>query len=196
MLAAGDVVSLAVTLVGVATSQADLVFAALAAAGSSGIGPDRVVLSMAGRLPEPIDTTAPMPERLRLTFTTPLRLTACGAPVSATHFRPRQFLGALSRRVSLLAHYHRAGHIALDFLDLKQRAAAAAFVATDLVWQDWARKSARQGKVIQMGGLMGTAVLPMEHLEPFWPLIQLAPALHVGKGATMGLGAVNWTSAS
>jgi CRISPR/Cas system endoribonuclease Cas6 (RAMP superfamily) len=47
-----------------------------------------------------------------------------------------------------------------------------------------------------MGGLMGTAVLPMEHLEPFWPLIQLAPALHVGKGATMGLGAVNWTSAS
>jgi hypothetical protein len=196
MLAPGDEVSLAVTLVGAAITHADLVFAALAAAASSGIGPDRVALSMSGRLPLPIDTATPMPQRINLGFITPLRLTASGATVIARDFRPQHFLGALARRVSLLAQYHRAGTIALDFLDLKHRAATAAFDATEITWQDWARKSARQGKVIQMGGLMGTAVLPMENLEPFWPLIQLAPALHVGKGATMGLGAVNWTSAS
>jgi len=180
MLIPGDEVNLDVTLVGAAMAQADLVFAALAAAAAGGIGPDRVPLSLVCRMTMPVDVTAAMPERLRLTFTTPLRLTTQGALVTAAIFQPR---------------HHRAGVIDLDFQDLKTRAAKASFLTTDIVWRDWARRSARQGKVIRMGGLMGTAVLPMAHLEPFWPLLRLVPALHAGKGTTMGLGAITLASA-
>ena len=195
-LTPGDEVTLAVTLVGAAIARADLVFAALAAAAAGGIGPDRVALTLADRLTAPIDNAAKMPERLRLTFTTPLRLTAQGALVTAATFQPRHLLGALARRASLLVQYHRAGDLDLDFQDLKSRAAGASFIVTDIFWRDWARRSARQGTVIRMGGLMGTAVLPMAGLEPFWPLLLLAPALHVGKGTTMGLGAITLASAA
>jgi CRISPR/Cas system endoribonuclease Cas6 (RAMP superfamily) len=41
-----------------------------------------------------------------------------------------------------------------------------------------------------MGGLVGTVILPLADLEPFWPFLALAPWAHVGKGATMGLGAM------
>lgn len=190
LLAPGDEVIVDVTLFGTAMARKDLVFATLASAAAGGIGPDRVVLSLADRLPVPIDAITKIPKRLRLTFTTPLRLTVQGELVTAAAFQPRHLLGALTRRASLLAQYHRAGILNLDFQDLKRRAAGAAFMSTDLVWQDWARRSARQEKMILMGGLMGTAVLPMPDLEPFWPLLRLAPALHVGKGTTMGLGAV------
>jgi hypothetical protein len=191
----GDPVGLDVTLIGNAIGLADIVFAALAVAGAGGIGPDRLVLSLAARRPMPIDTEAAMPARLRLTFITPLRLTDQGALVTATTFLPRHLLGALVRRASLLAQYHGAGTLDLDFKDLRCRAAAAIFIATDLVWRDWARHSARQGRTIQMGGLVGSVVLPMAGLDPFWPLLRLAPALHVGKGTVMGLGAVTLANA-
>ena len=191
----GDEVILDVTLFGAAMARADLVFAALAAAAAYGIGPDLLALSLVSRLPAPVDVTISMPKRLHFTFTTPLRLTVQGALVTAATFQPRHLLGALVRRVSLLAQYHQGGILDLDFRDLKHRAASAAFTAIDVVWQDWARRSARQEKVILMGGLIGTAVLTMEGLEPFWPFLRLAPALHIGKGTTMGLGAVTWASA-
>jgi hypothetical protein len=195
VLAPGDEVILEVTLIGVAIARADLVFAVLAAAAAGGIGPDRVPLSFAGRQTAPVDLATTMPERLRLTFVTPLRLVSQGSLVTPAIFHPRHFLGALVRRASLMAQYHRAGTPDLDFQDLRTRAAGASFVATDIVWRDWARRSAREGVMIRMGGLTGTAVLPMEGLEPFWPLLRLAPALHVGKGATMGLGGVTLGSA-
>ncbi len=191
----GDTVALQVTLIGNAIGSANLIYAALAAAGAGGIGPDRLVLSLTARQPVPIDTEALMPVQLHLTFITPLRLTSQGALVTAATFTPRHLLGALVRRASLLAQYHGAGALDLDFKDLRSRAAAARFIATDLVWREWTRLSARQGRMIPMGGLIGSAVLPMADLEPFWPLLQLAPALHVGKGTVMGLGAVALASA-
>jgi hypothetical protein len=183
------------TLIGNAIGLSDLIFAALAAAGAGGIGPDRLVLSLAARQLMSIDTGSAMPARLCLTFITPLRLTEKGTLVTAATFTPRHLLGALVRRASLLAQYHGAGALDLDFKDLRSRAAAAAFVATDLLWRDWARHSARQGRMIPMGGLVGTAVLPMAGLEPFWPLLRLSPALHIGKGTVMGLGGVTLASA-
>ncbi|MGH7067940.1 MAG: CRISPR system precrRNA processing endoribonuclease RAMP protein Cas6 [Acetobacteraceae bacterium] len=190
VLQPGDEVGLEVTLVGRAMAEAELVFTSLAAAALQGIGPDRVPLTLLERRPLPIDATSPMPPRILLTFTTPLRLVEKGVLIKASSFRPHHLLGALVRRISLLAQYHHSAAPELDFQELKHRAAAAAFAGTDLGWQDWSRHSARQRAVIKMGGLVGTAVLPMAELEPFWPLLRLAPALHVGKGTTMGLGAM------
>jgi hypothetical protein len=177
-------------------SRKNLVLDSLTKAAANGIGPDRAVLSLIACNPIVIDTAGPMPRRLRLNFTTPLRLTLQGRLVTGPALQPRHVLGALVRRVSLFVQYHNAGSIDFDFQELKQRAAAAEFASTDLVWRDWTRHSARQDTKIQMGGLMGTAVLPMGDLEPFWPLLQLAPALHIGKGAVMGLGAVTLSDAT
>ena len=49
--------------------------------------------------------------------------------------------------------------------------------------------------LIKMGGLLGSLSLPLAGLEPFWPFLWLAPWVHVGKGATMGLGAVRVVAA-
>lgn len=196
LLRPGDEVGLEVTLVGRAMAEAELVFTSLAAAARRGIGPDRVPLTLLERQRLAVDTSSPMPPCLRLTFTTPLRLVEKGVLIIPASFRPHHLLGALVRRISLLAQYHHVGTPELDFQELKRRAAAASFVGTDLIWRDWSRRSARQRTVIRMGGLMGIAVLPMAGLEPFWPLLRLAPALHVGKGTTMGLGAITLTPAA
>jgi len=45
------------------------------------------------------------------------------------------------------------------------------------------------------GGLLGSLSLPLAGIEPFWPFLALAPWVHVGKGATMGLGAMRVTAA-
>jgi hypothetical protein len=92
-------------------------------------------------------------------------------PLAAATFQPRHLPGALARRASLLAQYHRAGVLDLDFQDLKHRAAATSFIGADLAWREWARWSARQGTMIQMGGLMGTALLPMAGLDPAYAVL-------------------------
>jgi hypothetical protein len=195
-LAEGDTVSLDVTLVGTAMVRKTIVFEALARAAANGIGPDRVPLRLIDCTPIVADTTELIPRRLLLRFTTPLRLNMQGKLVNASALRPRHVLGALVRRVSLFVQYHNAGEIDVDFQALKQRAAAAEFASAELVWRDWARHSARQAATIPMGGLMGSAVLPMVDLDPFWPFLRLAPALHIGKGAVMGLGAVTLDEAA
>jgi CRISPR/Cas system endoribonuclease Cas6 (RAMP superfamily) len=46
-----------------------------------------------------------------------------------------------------------------------------------------------------MGGLLGALSLPLAGIEPFWPFLALAPWVHVGKGATMGLGGMRVAAA-
>jgi hypothetical protein len=61
--------------------------------------------------------------------------------------------------------------------------------ATDLRWQDWQRYSNRQGRAMEMGGFVGTVEIAGD-LAPFLPLLRSAEVLHVGKGATFGLGRI------
>jgi YVTN family beta-propeller protein len=74
-------------------------------------------------------------------------------------------------------------------------AEAAEFDAIELRWIEWARWSGRQQSLLRMGGLLGAMSLSLEGLEPFWPFLALAPWVHVGKGATMGLGAMRVVAA-
>jgi CRISPR/Cas system endoribonuclease Cas6 (RAMP superfamily) len=60
---------------------------------------------------------------------------------------------------------------------------------------DYSRYSSRQHKKVPMGGLTGTAVLGASET---WclPWLQAASLIHVGKGASMGLGKVTMDLAS
>ncbi len=55
-------------------------------------------------------------------------------------------------------------------------------------WTTWARYSARQDRRMEWSGLVGTATYAGD-LAPFWPYLVFGQWVHVGKGATFGLGA-------
>jgi hypothetical protein len=52
---------------------------------------------------------------------------------------------------------------------------------------DWQRYSNRQERKMDFGGLLGTVELDGD-LAPLAPLLRTAEVVHVGKGATFGLG--------
>lgn len=64
---------------------------------------------------------------------------------------------------------------------------AVRLAAVDLCWRDWQRWSNRQERKMTLGGFVGTVDLEGD-LRPFVPLLRTAEVLHVGKGATFGLG--------
>ena len=138
-------------------------------------------------IPPPFDSC---PQRVAITLQSPLRLVAAGRLVGPTALRPRHLLLALLRRVSNLAERHGPAPLDLNYRALEERANSAEFAQTTLRWVEWARYSGRQQALLQMGGLLGALSLPLAGIEPFWPFLALAPWVHVGKGATMGLGAV------
>jgi hypothetical protein len=89
----------------------------------------------------------------------------------------------------------RPAPLDIDYRALKERAEAAEFAETARRWVEWARYSGRQQALLRMGGLLGSLSLPLAGLEPFGPFLALTPWVHLGKGATMGLGAMRVTAA-
>lgn len=118
---------------------------------------------------------------------TPLRIQRNHCLVDHPRFRDLVF--NILRRVLELAHFHVPG-AAIDwsFRDLLDRANDV-HVAAELRWQDWKRWSQRQNAAMKLGGIVGRIVLQGE-LEPFAELLRVAEIVHVGKGATFGLGKV------
>jgi hypothetical protein len=124
----------------------------------------------------------------RLEITTPLRLKSDGRPLGVDEFTPRRLVAALVRRTELLLELH-AGIVGLG-------AQAAALVRhaeslaeeRELDWRDWSRYSSRQKQVMTLGGVVGTWTLRGD-LRPLLPWLWLGQWLHVGKNATMGMGA-------
>jgi hypothetical protein len=189
LVSGGGETGLRLVLIGRAVEHAGFARQAVVEAGLRGLGPDRGALDLVK-----VDTVAPppagpCPERVEIALLTPLRLVEAGRLVGPGALRPRHLLMALLRRVSTLAERHgRPAPLDLDYRALKERAEPAEFAAADLRWIDWARWSGRQQALLRMGGLLGSLSLPLAGLEPFWPFLALAPWVHVGKGATMGLG--------
>jgi len=186
----GGETGLRLVLIGRAIEHAGFARQAVVEAGLRGLGPDRGALDLTA-----VDSVAPppappCPERVEITLLTPLRLVEGGRLVGPGALRPRHLLLSLLRRVSTLAERHGRALLDLDYRALKERAEAAEFAAAELRWVEWARWSGRQQTLLRMGGLLGSLALPLAGLEPFWPFLALAPWVHVGKGATMGLGAM------
>jgi hypothetical protein len=195
LLQAGGETGLRLVLIGRAAEHAGFAKQAVVEAGLRGLGPDRGALDLLAVDPAALPQTGPCPDRVEIELSSPLRLVEAGRLVGPSTLRPRHLPLSLLRRVSTLAERHGPAPLDLDYRALKDRAAAAEFAATDLRWVEWARWSGRQQALLKMGGLLGVLALPLAGLEPFWPFLALAPWVHVGKGATMGLGAIQVTAA-
>lgn len=124
----------------------------------------------------------------QLTFLTPLRLQQQGQPIRPHALTPRKLVADLLRRLTLLAEFH-AGlpDIVPEVHDLVRHAEGLAH-QNALRWHDWSRYSSRQQREMPLGGALGTWTLSGE-LAPLLPWLHIGQWLHVGKNATLGLGA-------
>lgn len=152
-------------------------------------GHRREILGEAGLTPAaPRLPAAELPDASRalLRFLTPTRVKIRDHLVATIGFRELAF--AMLRRALELAHFHVPG-AAIDwtFRPLLAQAAHVQVKAADLHWRDWQRYSNRQQGTMSLGGFVGSLELAGD-LAPFAPLLRAAEILHVGKGATFGLG--------
>ncbi|HEX4965059.1 MAG TPA: CRISPR system precrRNA processing endoribonuclease RAMP protein Cas6 [Thermoanaerobaculia bacterium] len=133
---------------------------------------------------------APLPDgAVGLRFETPLRIKVRDHLSDRPTFRDLAF--NMLRRILELAHFHVPGAlIDWNFRPLLDRAESVHIGAADLAWHDWERFSQRQGTTMKLGGLVGTVTLEGD-LTPFVPLLRTVEVVHVGKGATFGLGKVS-----
>ena len=132
--------------------------------------------------PQPPAATGPM----TLDLLSPLRLQENGRALPPNRLSAEALLMASVRRASLMAEFHGPGAPGWDFSALKT-AAAAVDSEKHLEWQDWTRRSSRQQKTMQLGGVVGCWTLRGD-LAPFLPALHLGQWLHVGKETAFGLG--------
>ncbi|NWG74442.1 MAG: CRISPR system precrRNA processing endoribonuclease RAMP protein Cas6 [Rubrivivax sp.] len=124
-----------------------------------------------------------------LQFDAPLRLQHESRPLRPQELTPRIWMSHLLRRINLMLDLH------LDIRPAPYDARALLACADDLAdnrsrlqWHDLRRYSARQGQELPQGGVVGSWTW-LGAIAPLLPWILLGQWLHVGKGATAGLGA-------
>jgi CRISPR-associated endoribonuclease Cas6 len=126
--------------------------------------------------------------RATIHLRTPLRLKERGGLAETIDLRALTF--AMIRRVLELAWLHVPGaEIDWSFRPLLDRAAALRSTPR-LAWHDWDRYSNRQQRKVTLGGLLGTLEIEGEIDPDLAALLRAAEILHVGKGATFGLGKI------
>ena len=128
----------------------------------------------------------PVPDGpLTIEFLTQTRLKHEGswARVPEFHIVFRRLLG----RLSSMARFHCGGPLDVDFKGMIDRAREIRLVRNDTRWVSWSRYSSRQDKKMQWDGLLGAATYEGD-LAPFWPYLRFGQYVHVGHGATFGLG--------
>lgn len=124
-------------------------------------------------------------QELRLNFKTMTRLKTAGEYADKPEFRV--LIRALLRRLSALEYFYCGRKPDWDFASLAARAEAVVLADNQTSWVDWERYSSRQDTRMHLGGLVGEAGYTGPWQE-FGELLGWGEALHVGKGATFGLG--------
>lgn len=130
-----------------------------------------------------------LPEQLRLTLRTPLRLKAGGALL--TQLDLPALVRAACWRLSALAAFHGDGPWPVDHRALAEQARAVQVEPHGVRWLDWSRTSTRgpAPRRMTLGGLVGAATL--RGLTPDLRALLLAASLvHVGKACVFGHGAM------
>ena len=121
---------------------------------------------------------------------TPLRFSHWDEPTTSLP-RFRTLVHLMLRRALEMTHFYgetpaprewtyRAFLEAADRIEVRR---------SDLRVEDWSRFSRRQERPIPMAGLVGRLEIDGD-LRPFLPLFAVAQTIHVGKGATLGLGRI------
>ncbi len=208
----GAELQLDVCLIGHANRQVAYVIRALETGAARGLGPGRGRLRLRhvqsigmpereakvcyepGGLPDwPMPQSPPVPAApatAEVTFLTPLRLKRDGDLMTPASFDAGALLMNLVRRISMLSYFHTDTPLEADFRALKAAAGRVTVQDHDLHWRETTRYSGRQKTTMQMGGLLGRAVLDLGAAPELWPYLWLGQWVHAGKGTTMGFGAL------
>lgn len=128
----------------------------------------------------------PMPEGpLTIEFLTQTRLKHEGRFVRTPEFQIlfRRLLG----RLSSLSRFHCRAPLEVDFRELIDRAASIGLLQDHTRWTRWQRYSSRQDRRMEWEGIVGRASYEGD-LAPFWKFLSFGQFVHVGHGATFGLG--------
>ncbi|HWP34527.1 MAG TPA: CRISPR system precrRNA processing endoribonuclease RAMP protein Cas6 [Thermodesulfobacteriota bacterium] len=122
---------------------------------------------------------------LALELRSPLRLKRGGTYLKALD--PVALARDLAFRLAALGHYHQGLPWPAPWRAALEEAAAVRVTDARTRWVESARYSARQGRRIVMGGLMGRVRL--EGVGPaLAALLGAGTVIHAGKGASVGLG--------
>lgn len=220
VLATGAPFEFGVTLIGSAVESAPLVIEALRRAAERGLGPNRgrfdlcevavrnrpnaePLLLLGGEaLQSPPERDLAVARTSAFTrdlsggraiveFTAPARLTWNGGLSAEVPFHV--LARNLLRRASSLLEFHEAVDLDVDFRGWIARAERVDTVAARFEVEDRLRYSTRQGRRMNLAGVLGRAVYAGE-LEPFAPLLGLGQLVGVGKGTTFGLGRMRVTT--
>lgn len=137
------------------------------------------------RLSDCLSTPPPFPWRFELT--SPARLRRRGHYLSVMDWP--FFLSSVAQRLEMLLIQFQEGQPmgAENWKKLQELFQAEAKTAQDLHWRDWQRYSNRQRRKVPMGGLVGTFTVEWAPVN-WWPWLESAVLVHIGKGAAMGMG--------
>ena len=127
---------------------------------------------------------------------TPMRLQHQGSPLLAANLTPRTLLAALARRIALVMELHGEQPHWGQAVPEVVRLADDLHDQRELHWHDWHRYSSRQQQEMTLGGVLGrwTLYADTHILAMLWPWLWLGQWLHVGKNASMGMGAYTLTT--
>ena len=125
------------------------------------------------------------PEKLTLNFLTPTRMKLNKWYVSVPEFPV--LIRSLLSRISSLAYFYCDEKLNVDYKQMIEDAKKVEIQERHIGWFDWERYSTRQQASMKLGGIVGR-VTYTGNLNQFLPLIALGRYVHVGKGATFGLG--------
>jgi hypothetical protein len=130
--------------------------------------------------------TLPLPQApLTIEFLRQTRLKHEGRFIRHPDFQVvfRRLLG----RLSSLARFHCGAPMDIDFRGLIDQAASIRLVQDDTKWTRWQRYSSRQDRRMEWEGIIGCAIYDGD-FAPFWKFLKFGELVHVGHGATFGLG--------
>ncbi|MBU1487356.1 CRISPR system precrRNA processing endoribonuclease RAMP protein Cas6 [bacterium] len=135
----------------------------------------------------------PSSSSLTLSFLTPTRIKHQERLTKDIRFHI--LIRTLLRRAFLLSYFHCDKNWKPDFSTLIPASEKVIIEKEDLIWYDWQRYSARQDTRMKLGGFVGEVTYTGEQLKDFSPYILLGKYIHVGKGATFGLGKYEYAAA-
>ena len=122
---------------------------------------------------------------ITIEFLTQTRLKHEGRFVRTPEFQIlfRRLLG----RLSSLARFHCGAPLEVDFRALIDKAAVIRLLQNDTRWTRWQRYSSRQERRMEWEGIVGRAIYEGD-FTAFWKFLHFGQFIHLGHGATFGLG--------
>jgi len=123
--------------------------------------------------------------RLVIEFLSPVRIKS---DVKENIIDFKTLIISILRRISAIAANYFNKDVKIDAKEYLKETEEVKIEAQALTWYDWQRKSARQGKIIKMGGLKGQIKFTGSAITKYLPLIKLGEHFHIGKWTAFGMG--------